>query len=114
MDHDRYKKISPSIYIHKILLEDCYSNSIEQQRRFNPIMKEVIKNELIKWLDIIIIYSISDSSWVSLVEYVPKKDRVTVVANEKNELIPIRIVTGWRDCMDYRKLNKAIRKEHFP
>ena len=36
------------------------------------------------------------------------------MANEKNELIPTRTVTGWRMCMDYRKLNKAIRKDHFP
>ena len=36
------------------------------------------------------------------------------MANEKNELIPTRTVTGWRVCMDYRKLNKATRKDHFP
>ncbi|KAA3461800.1 RNA-directed DNA polymerase-like protein [Gossypium australe] len=37
--------------MHKILLEDCHDNSIEQQRRMNPIMKEVVKNEIIQWLD---------------------------------------------------------------
>ena len=36
------------------------------------------------------------------------------MANEKNELIPTRTVTGWKVCMDYRKLNKATRKDHFP
>ena len=56
------KGISPSICMHKILLEDCYSNSVEQQRRLNPIMKEVVKKEIIKWLDAGIIYLISDSS----------------------------------------------------
>ncbi|KAL4378778.1 hypothetical protein GQ457_02G021180 [Hibiscus cannabinus] len=44
----------------------------------------------------------------------PKKGGMTVISNEKNELIPTRTVTGWRVCMDYRKLNKATRKDHFP
>ena len=100
------KGISPSICMHKILLEDCSSNSVEHQRRLNPIMKEVVKNEIIKWLDTGIIYPISDSSWVSPVQRVPKKGRITVMANEKNELIPTRTVTGWRVCMDYRNSTK--------
>ena len=108
------KGISPSICMHKILLEDCYSNSVEYQRRLNPIIKEVVKNEIIKWLDVGIIYPISNSSWVSLVQCVLKKGGTTMITNERDELIPTRIVTGWRVCMDYRKLNKATRKDHFP
>ena len=59
-------------------------------------MKEVVKKEIIKWLDAGIIYPISDNSWVSPIQCVPKKRDITIVANEKNELIPIRTVTGWR------------------
>ncbi|GJY96049.1 reverse transcriptase domain-containing protein [Tanacetum coccineum] len=60
------------------------------------------------------IYPISDSPWVSPVHCVPKKGGITIVANEENELILIRLVTGWRVCIDYRKLNEATQKDHFP
>ena len=45
---------------------------------------------------------------------VPKKGGLTVIRNDKNELIPIRTVRGWRVCIDYKKLNTAIRKDHYP
>ena len=77
-------------------------------------MKEVVRKEVLKWLDAEVAYPISDSKWVSPVQVVPKKGGMTVVKNEKNELIPTRTVTGWRICIDYRKLNKATRKDHFP
>ncbi|XP_073045904.1 uncharacterized protein [Primulina eburnea] len=108
------KGISPSICMHKILMEDKYSPLAQPQRRLNPKMQEVVKAETIKLLDAGIIYPISDSAWVSPVQCVPKKGGITVITNEKNELIPTRIVTGWRVCMDYRKLNDATRKDHFP
>nr|GEW06198.1 reverse transcriptase domain-containing protein [Tanacetum cinerariifolium] len=75
---------------------------------------DVIKQEVIKLLDAGLIYPISDSPWVSSVHCVPKKGGFTVVENEDNELIPTRLVTGWRICIDYRKLNEANRKDHFP
>ncbi|KAL5570564.1 hypothetical protein UlMin_027139 [Ulmus minor] len=108
------KGISSSFCMHKILLEDSSKSSIEAQRRLNLIMKEVVKKEIIKWLDAGIIYPISDSSWVSPVQCVPKKGGMTMVENANNELIPTRVVTGWRICMDYRRLNKNTRKDHFP
>ncbi|KAL5579926.1 hypothetical protein UlMin_012368 [Ulmus minor] len=108
------KGISPTICMHKILLEDNSKNNIEGQRRFNPIMKEVLKKEIIKWLDARIIYPISDRVWVSPVQCVLKKGGITVVTNDKNEIIPTRVVSGWRVCMDYWRLNKATRKDHFP
>ena len=74
----------------------------------------LLKKEIIKWLDNGIIYPISDSKWISPVHCVPKRGGMTVVANEANELIPTRTVTGWRICIDYRKLNNATRKDHFP
>ncbi|GJY05583.1 hypothetical protein Tco_0371523 [Tanacetum coccineum] len=55
-----------------------------------------------------------DSPWVSPVHCVPKKGGMTVVTNDENELVPTRLVTGWRVCIDYRKLNEATRKDHFP
>ena len=69
--------------------------SIEHQRCLNPPMQEVMKKEIIKWLDAGVIYPIADSSWVCPVQCVPKKGGMTVVPNEKNELVPMRPVTGW-------------------
>ena len=80
----------------------------------NPTMKEVVRTEVLKLLDMGIIYPVVDSKWVSLTQVVPKKSRITVVKNENNELIPTRITTGWRMCIDYRKLNAVTRKDHFP
>ncbi|XP_070007160.1 uncharacterized protein [Nicotiana sylvestris] len=108
------KGISPAYCMHKILLEEGHKPSREHQRRLNPNMKEVAKKEGVKWLDAGIIFPISDSNWVRPVQCAPKKGAMTVVKNDNNELIFTRIITGWRICMDYRKLYLATRKDHFP
>nr|GFA90336.1 reverse transcriptase domain-containing protein [Tanacetum cinerariifolium] len=108
------KGIDPRFCTHKILIEDDYKPAVQSQRRVNPKIHDVIKKEVIKLLDAGMIYPISDSLWVSPIHCVPKKGGITVVANENNELILTRLVTGWRVCIKYRKLNDATRKVHFP
>ncbi|GJR17473.1 reverse transcriptase domain-containing protein [Tanacetum coccineum] len=95
-------------------MEDDFKPSVQPQRRVNPNIKEVVKKEVIKLLDTRLIYHISDSPWVSHVQIFPKKGWMTIVKNEKDEIIPQRTVTGWLLCIDYRKLNNATRKDHFP
>lgn len=106
--------ISPALCMHRIYMEEDHKTSAQHQRRLNSLMKEVVRKEVIKWLDAGIVYPIYDSKWVSPVQCVPKKGGMTVVRNKKNELIPTRTVTGSRICMDYRKLNDATRKDHYP
>nr|GEY54847.1 reverse transcriptase domain-containing protein [Tanacetum cinerariifolium] len=108
------KGIVPEFCTHKILIEDDFKPAVYHQRRVNQKIHKVIKKDVLKLLDAGLIYHISDSPWVSPVHCVPKKGGFTVVENEKNELIPTRLVTGWRVCIDYQKLNDATRKDHFP
>ena len=69
----------------------------QPQRRMNPALKEVVKEELQKLLTTGFIYPISDRKWVSPLVVVPNK------------------VTGkWHICVDFRKLNKATLKDYFP
>ena len=77
-------------------------------------MKEVVRKEVLKLLDVGIIYPISDSKWVSPTQVVPKKSGITVVPNAEGDLVPMRTTTGWRRCIDYRKLNVVTRKDYFP
>ncbi|GJR72706.1 reverse transcriptase domain-containing protein [Tanacetum coccineum] len=79
------KGINPEFCSHKILMEDDYEPAVQHQRRVNPKIHDVIKKEVEKLLDAGLIYPILDSPWVSL-----------------------------RVCIDYRKLNEATRKDHFP
>src|ERR1043165_1355571 len=109
---DDLKGISPSICNHTINLEPDAKPVVHHQRRLNPKMKDVVRTEVLKLLAAGIIYPIADSKWVSPIHCVPKKGGITVVPNDKNELIPQRTIIGYRMCIDYRKLNKATRKDH--
>lgn len=77
-------------------------------------MKEMVHKEVLKLLEAGMIYTISDSSWASLVYVVHKKGGMTFIRTKKNELIHTRTIIGWRMCMDYRKLKQATRQYHFP
>ncbi|GKA33415.1 reverse transcriptase domain-containing protein [Tanacetum coccineum] len=108
------RSISEPIGIAEDVYVTDYEPTVQHQRRVNPKIHDVIKKEVEKLLDAGLIYPISDSPWVSPVHCVPKKGGMTVVKNDENDLIPTRLVTGWRVCIDYRKLNEATRKDHFP
>ena len=88
--------IHPDTCIHHIYMEDNVRPIRQPQRRLNPMLKEIVKDELQKLLKVDFIYPISNSQWVSPLVVVPKK-------NGK-----------WRICVDYRELNKATLKYHFP
>ena len=85
---DYLKGISPTLCQHKINMEPDAKPVVDHQRRLNPKMKEVVRTEILKLLEAGIIYPIADSRWVSHVHCVPKKGGITVVPNDKNELIP--------------------------
>nr|GEW64985.1 reverse transcriptase domain-containing protein [Tanacetum cinerariifolium] len=97
----------------KFALIKDYKPVVQHQRQVNPKIHDVIIKEVEKLLDAGLIYPISNSPWVSPVHCVPKKGGFTIVENKENELILTHLVTGWRVCIDYRKLNEATRKDHF-
>nr|GEW31590.1 retrovirus-related Pol polyprotein from transposon 17.6 [Tanacetum cinerariifolium] len=86
------KGINPEFCTHKILMKVDFEPAVQYQRRVNPKIHDVIKQEVIKLLEAGLIYPISDSPWVSPVHCVPKKGGFTVVENEDNELIPTRLM----------------------
>ena len=90
------KGIDPQLCTHHIYIENYEKLVRQPQRRLNPHLKEVVKAKLQKLLDVNFIYPISDSKWVSPLVVVPKKNG------------------NWRICVDYRELNKATQKDHFP
>ena len=107
------KGINPLISMHHIYLEENAKLVRQPQRRLNPLMQDVVGNEVLKLLDAGIIYPIFDSSWVSRTQVVSKKNGVTMVKNDEGELIPTRLTIGWQVCIDFRKLNEVTKKYHF-
>ena len=99
---------------HHIYLEKEAKPVRQIQRRLNPHMQEVVHAEVLKLLQTGIIYPISDSTWMRPTQVVPKKSRVTTVHNEKGEEVPTLLTTGWRVCINYRRLNEVTIKYHFP
>ena len=81
--------------MHHIYLEENAKPVRQPQRRLNPLMQDVVRNEVLKLLDAGIIYPISDSSWVSPTQVVPKKSGITVMKNDEGELIPTSLTIGW-------------------
>jgi len=77
-------------------------------------MMEVVKAGILKLLDAGVIYPITDSKWVAPIHVVPKNTRIPLVNNKDDELIPPHILSGWRICVNYRKLNLSTYKDHFP
>jgi hypothetical protein len=94
------KGISPTLCTHLIPINPNVLPPSEPQRRLNNAMREVVKKEVLKLLHTGIIYSVPHSELVSPVQVVPKKGGMTVVKNERNELIPQRTITGWHMCID--------------
>ena len=111
---DDLKGVSPTLYQHRINMEPDAKPVVDHQRRLNLKMKEVVRTEILKLLEAGIIYPIADRRWVSPVHCVPEKGGIIVVPNDKNELIPQRFVIGYRMVIDFRKVNKATRKDHYP
>ena len=108
------KRIDPYLCTHCIFLEEDSRPSREAQRRLNPKVWDAVKDEILKWFNAGIIYPMSDSTWVSPVHVVPKKAGITVTTNDKGEELQTHLPTKWRVCIDYRKLNAATKKDHFP
>jgi len=86
------KGINPSYCMHKIMMEEDYRLVRQPQRRLNPTMKQEVREEVLKFLEVGLIYSISDSAWVCLVQVVLKKGGMTIIHNDKNDLIPMRTI----------------------
>ena len=70
--------------------------------------------EILKLLELGIIYPIFDSEQVSSMHVLPKKTGIMLVQNEKNKLMPMRLQNSWKMCIDFRKLNAVTRNDHFP
>ncbi|XP_057723862.1 uncharacterized protein LOC130939805 [Arachis stenosperma] len=106
--------IDPRECMHSIFLQEGARPVRQPQQRLNPTIHDVVKKEVTRLLDASIIYPISDSEWVSPVQVVSKKSGITVVKKDDGEVVTKRVQNSWRVCIDYRRLNAATRKDHYP
>ncbi|RVW98358.1 Retrovirus-related Pol polyprotein from transposon 17.6 [Vitis vinifera] len=97
------KGINPLVCTHHIYMEEDAKPVRQPQRRLNPHMQEVVRGEVLKLFQAGIIYSISDSLWVSPTQVVPKKSGITVIQNERGDEVSTRLTSEWRVCIDYRR-----------
>ncbi|GJV46337.1 hypothetical protein Tco_1430873 [Tanacetum coccineum] len=105
--------ICPSFYKLRIQLLEDKKPLVQKQRRLNPNMLEVIKKEIVKLLDTVIIYPIADSPWVSPIHYVPKKGSITVVTNKKDEHVPTRTVIEFDIKIKDKKGAENVAADHL-
>jgi len=91
------KAISPAIVQHHIHLNDDATPKRDPQCRLNPIMQDAVKTKILKLLNNGIIYSMSDSQWVSPVHIVSKKAGFTVVENKNKEFT--NTITNKNACL---------------
>ena len=108
------KAISPSICMHKILMEEDDTPTVEHQRRLNPAVKEVVKKEVLKWLNAEFIYAISYNPWVNRIHVVPKKGGITVVKNEKMSLFLLTLLQGGECALTTESSTKPQGRIIFP
>ena len=108
------KGIGPLVCTHHKYMEEEAKPIRQPQRKLNPHLQEVVRTEVLKLLQVGIIYPISNSPWVSPTQVVPKKSGITLVQNEKGKEIATRLTLGWMVCIDFKKLNAVTRKNHFP
>jgi hypothetical protein len=95
-------------------LEEDAKPVVDFQHRLHPKLKEVVRKEVIEILKAGIIYPIANSKLFSHVHCVPRKGGITIVPNDENELVAHHTVTRYRMCIDFRKLNKVTKKDHYP
>ncbi|XP_057734487.1 uncharacterized protein LOC130949902 [Arachis stenosperma] len=107
-------RIDPCKCMHRIFLQEGARPVRQPQRRLNPTILDVVKKEVTRLLDVGIIYPISDSEWVSPVQVVSKKSGITAVKKDDGEVVTKRVQNAWRVCINYRRLNAATRKDHYP
>ncbi|RDX68938.1 Retrovirus-related Pol polyprotein from transposon 17.6, partial [Mucuna pruriens] len=102
--------INPSICMHRMLMEEESKPIRQQQRKMNLTILDMVKKKVTKLLAARIIYPISDSQWVSLVQVIPKKSGMTVTKNQHDELVPLRIQNSWRDHFPLPFIDQVLEK----